>query len=126
MSVRPRLLLDQGLPRDAAEALRNSNVDCTHVGELGMAVASDLEILAVARARDAAIVTLDADFHAFLAVTGAAGPSVIRIRMQGLNGPAIASVVRDVLGKYAAEIAGGSMITVKAKKTTCHLLKSRD
>ncbi len=125
MSTDLRLLLDQGLPRDAADALRGGGIDCTHVGEIGMAVATDLDILAYARARKASIVTLDADFHAFLAVSGASSPSVIRIRIQGLNGAALSSVVRKVVSKYATEIAGGCMITVKPKKMTCHLLQTR-
>jgi hypothetical protein len=32
------------------------------------------------------ICTLDADFHSILAVAGAASPSVVRIRQQGLRG----------------------------------------
>ncbi|MCU1237983.1 MAG: hypothetical protein JWP63_5950 [Candidatus Solibacter sp.] len=73
-----RLLLDQGLPRYAAEVLRAEGVECVHIGELGMS-----------RARQFMAVAPGADFHAILAVQNAAQPSVIRIRLQGLNGPAI-------------------------------------
>ena len=31
-----RLVLDQGVPRDAASLLRELGHDCTHVGEVGM------------------------------------------------------------------------------------------
>jgi predicted nuclease of predicted toxin-antitoxin system len=58
------LLLDQGLPRDAAEQLRAAGVNCTHVGEIGMSAAADTEILECARLRTSVVVTLDADFHA--------------------------------------------------------------
>ena len=121
----PHLLLDQGLPRDAAQQLRAAGVPCTHVGELGMFAAADLEILEWARIHDSVVVTLDADFHAILAVQSATKPSVIRIRMQGLQGPAVAELVLQVLAKYRAELVAGCMITVKPRKTTCHLL-SRD
>ena len=40
-----RLILDQGVPRDAAKLLRQLGYDCTHVGELQMSRASDEEIL---------------------------------------------------------------------------------
>jgi predicted nuclease of predicted toxin-antitoxin system len=120
------LLLDQGLPRDAAQQLRASGVPCTHVGELGMSAAADIEILESARLRGSAVVTLDADFHAILAVQGATKPSVIRLRLQGLNGAAVAGLLHQNLAQYRKELEAGCMITVKPRKTTCHLLSRAD
>ena len=80
------ILLDQGLPRDAAEQLRAAGVECTHVGEIGMSAASDTDILEYARDAGRIIVTLDADFHAILVVSGMSNPSVIRIRIEGTEG----------------------------------------
>ena len=77
------LVLDQGVPRDAALLLRDLGMDSTHVGDMGMAKAEDTAILEFARLREAVVVTLDSDFHAILANSGAEGPSVIRIRKQG-------------------------------------------
>ena len=122
----PPLLLDQGLPRDAAQQLRVSDVRCTHVGELGMSAAADIEILEWARLHGSAVVTLDADFHAILAVRGATKTSVIRLRMQGLNGTAVARLLLQILAEYRAELGVGCMITVKPRKTTCHLLSRID
>jgi predicted nuclease of predicted toxin-antitoxin system len=116
------VLLDQGLPRDAAEQLRSAGLACTHVGEIGMSAASDTEILDYARAAGQIVVTLDADFHAILVVSGMSSPSVIRIRMEGLKGVAIATIVGETLVAYAPDLAVGCMITVKERKTTCHLL----
>jgi predicted nuclease of predicted toxin-antitoxin system len=120
--ARLHLLLDQGLPRDAAEQLRVEDVSCTHVGEIGMSAAADTEILEWARVRNAVVVTLDTDFHAILAVRKASKPSVIRIRLQGLNATAIAALMHRILQQYAVELGKGCMITVKQRKTTCHLL----
>jgi predicted nuclease of predicted toxin-antitoxin system len=72
------------------------------------------------------VVTLDADFHAILVVSGMSAPSVIRIRLEGVKGPAIAAIIRDVLAAYAPDLAVGCMITVKEQKTTCHLLRASD
>lgn len=118
------LLLDQGLPRDAAQILRGSGVACTHVGEVGMSTTADPEILAWACARGLVVATLDADFHALLATQRAAQPSVIRLRWQGLDGFAVADLLRLVLDRYAMELSAGCMITVKPRKITCHLLPS--
>jgi predicted nuclease of predicted toxin-antitoxin system len=117
-----RLVLDQGVPRDAASHLRSLGYECTHVGEIGMSKAADEEILAFALRKHATLVTLDADFHAILAVSGASGPSVIRFRMQGLGAPEIVALVPRVLAEFVTDLARGSLITVKARKTTCHRL----
>ena len=87
-----------------------------------MSTATDEEILSFARARDGVVVTLDADFHALLAVSGASRPSVIRIRIQGLRATETAEYVRFVCVHFATELVAGSLITVKARKTTCHRL----
>jgi len=80
-----KLLLDQGLPRSLAALLRQNSVDTIHVGEISLATASDEEILQHARTDQRIIVTLDADFHALLALAMAAEPSIIRIRIEGLR-----------------------------------------
>lgn len=94
------LVLDQGVPCDAARRLRDLGYECVHVGEAG----------------------IDADFHAILAVSGAAGPSVIRIRIQGLRAAEIAECVRLVSTRFESELTAGSLLTVKSRKTTCHSL----
>ena len=104
-----RLILDQGVPRDAASLLRELGYDCTHVGEIGMSRAADQEILAWALGENATVVTLDADFHTILAVSGATAPSVIRLRRQGLRAPAVVEIIRNVAARFQAELEHGSM-----------------
>jgi len=84
--------------------------------------AADDEILAWALEKSAVVVTLDADFHTILAVSGARGPSVIRLRMQGLGAQQIVKLLQNVLVRFAADLKRGSLVTVKARKTTCHKL----
>lgn len=117
-----RLVLDQGVPRDAAKQLRDLGYECIHVGEIGMWKAADNEILGLAAGKNAVIVTLDADFHAILAVSGASGPSLIRLRMQGLDAPNVVQLVEQVLTVYETDLRRGSLVTVKARKTACHRL----
>ena len=52
-----RLVLDQGVPRDAASRLRAMGHECTHVGEIWMWKAADDEILAWALGTNAIVVT---------------------------------------------------------------------
>lgn len=72
-----------------------------------MSRAEDPDIIEWARAQDA-IVTLDADFHAELAVSGASKPSVIRLQLQGLEGAAVANLVFRILEDHAIALAEGA------------------
>jgi len=87
-----------------------------------MAKAADEDIMAFALGKNAIIVTLDADFHMMLAVSGASGPSVVRLRLQGLVASELVEVVQNVLAAFEADLNRGSLVTVKAHKTTCHQL----
>lgn len=87
-----------------------------------MSRAEDPDIIEWARAQDAVIVTLDADFHAELAVSGVSKPSVIRLRLQGLEGAAVANLVFRILEDHAITLAEGCMITVKRHKITLRRL----
>lgn len=89
-----KLLLDQGLPRTAVDLLRAVGIDAVHVGDIGYATAEDATILQLARDEQRVVVTLDADFREMLALSGAAAPSVIRIRVEGLRAAAIVSLFK--------------------------------
>ena len=107
-----KLLLDQGLPRSSASLLRSKGIEASHVGELGMADASDEAIIDYARKHSFAVATLDSDFHALLAIANASGPSVIRLRIQPLRAPEATAVPSRVLEQLGHEIIRGSFITV--------------
>ena len=106
------LLLDQGLPRSTTLYLRDAGLKADHMGDIGLAAAADSAILAQAREHEQIVVTLDADFHAQLALSGAAGPSVIRLRIEGLKGPQLADLLVGVLEQCADDLKSGAMVTV--------------
>jgi predicted nuclease of predicted toxin-antitoxin system len=114
--------LDQGIPRDAAVLLRTRDYECIHVGEIEMSDATDEAILEIAAEKLAIVVTMDADFHTIIAVSGRSRPSVIRIRMQGLHAPEIAQLIEEVLLDFSPDLLRGALITIKARKITCHRL----
>jgi predicted nuclease of predicted toxin-antitoxin system len=102
--------------------LRDLGHECEHVAEIGMWKAADDEILAYALEKRAVVVTLDADFRTILAVRRASGPSVIRLRVEGLRAPDVVRLLQDVLSGFEAELRRGSLVTVKSRKTTSHRL----
>ena len=111
-----KFLLDQGLPRSTVQHLQALGLEAEHVGALGLAAATDEAILAEARARSAIVVTLDADFHALLARSRGASPSVIRIRIQGLKGENTARVIGRVVQAVQADLLAGAAVTVTDRR----------
>jgi predicted nuclease of predicted toxin-antitoxin system len=87
-----------------------------------MCKSADEEILAWSLRESAVVVTLDADFHTILAVSRASGPSVIRLRIQGLGAQEVVERVQSVLAGFGDDLKRGSLLTVKAHKVTCHRL----
>lgn len=111
-----RWLLDQGLPLRAADFLRLGGEEAVHVSEIGMAKSTDELILDHAAKQNRIIVTLDADFHAILALSGAAGPSVIRIRVEGLTARPAADLIMKISGKFGSHLMNGCVISCDEEK----------
>jgi predicted nuclease of predicted toxin-antitoxin system len=110
-----KLLLDQGLPRSTVTQLTKTGIEAVHVGQIGMAAAEDAEILAFAEQHSRVVVTLDADFHTLLTRSGGAGPSVIRIRIEGLRAAGLADLLKDVLEICEEDLGKGAMVSVTDK-----------
>lgn len=117
-----RWLLDQGVPRSASARLQEWSEDAIHVGDLGMAAAPDSAIIAHAVLEDRMIVTLDADFHALIAQSAAAKPTVIRIREEGLKGEAVAELVLRIARRFRVDLEAGCMVTYSAGRVRLRLL----
>jgi predicted nuclease of predicted toxin-antitoxin system len=115
-----RILLDQGLAPRAATILRRYGLDAVHVSEIGMERAEDIQILERARNDERVCVTFDHDFHAHLAATGHGRPSVVLLRVQGLDAQGQADLIRsvyvqceDALSEGAAVSADGTNIRIR-------------
>ena len=110
-----RLLLDQGLPRSTAALLSRGGWDVVHVSEIGMSRADDREILWRARADSRVCITLDADFHSLLATSGERGPSVIRIRKEGLDATALAALLQTIWSSVQDALVSGALVTISER-----------
>lgn len=65
---------------------------------------------------DRVIVTLDADFHALLALSQASKPSIIRIRIEGLRAEKFHTLLRDVILQCHADLEAGVLLTVRENR----------
>lgn len=80
-----RFLLNMNLPRGLCEHLQAQGFGCRHVGDLGMARARDMDIIAEARRKDEVILTHDLDYGHLLAFSGESKPSVVIFRMRNIR-----------------------------------------
>lgn len=117
-----KLLLDQGLPRSAAALLCAMGIDAIHVADIGFSQAEDAEIIQRAKEENYIVVTLDADFHALLALDEATTPSVIRIRIERLLAKQLTELLVTVIGECRDDLEKGSAITVELNRIRVRLL----
>jgi predicted nuclease of predicted toxin-antitoxin system len=68
------------------------------------------------------VVTLDADFHALLATSHATDPSVVRVRIEELNGERLATILAQVLAVARAELEAGAVVSVTVRRIRVRLL----
>lgn len=109
------LLPDQGLPRTTPHHLQGLGIDAVHAADVNLSAADDATILQFARERSQIIASLDADFHARLAFSGAVKPSVIRIRIEGLRAEELARLLSQVLEQCREDLESGAMVTITDK-----------
>lgn len=100
-----------GLAPRAAEILRQQGFDAVLVSEIGMERADDSEILEKASVHGRVCVTLDQDFHAHLAVARCGSPSVILLRVQGLDAQAQAELIRAVYSQCEQVLRDGAAVS---------------
>lgn len=112
-------------PRFAAvngQVLTARGIVADHVGDLGMAGATDNAILEAARQKQSVVVTLDADFHQLLAASRATSPSVVRIRIENLKGEALATILHQVVAAAHEELTAGAVVSVTPSRIRVRLL----
>ncbi|HVQ74649.1 MAG TPA: DUF5615 family PIN-like protein [Candidatus Binatia bacterium] len=117
-----KLLLDQGVPHRAAALLREAGVEAVHTAEVGPSTAEDRAIITWCLDNGAVAVTLDADFHAWIALSGATAPSVVRIRMQGLKGPEMAGLLLEIIRTRSIDLTAGVLLTAQHGRLRVHRL----
>ncbi len=107
-----RFLVDESLQQGLVGLLGGAGHQATHVLDLGMGGAPDAEVLGRALAEDRIVVTADTDFGTLLALSGAAGPSVILLRRGHRRTRERASVILDVLSVAEDRLRGGAVVTI--------------
>lgn len=120
-----RVLLDQGLAPRAAELLRERGFEAAHVFEIGMHAAEDSDILDWARTDSRVCVTLDHDFHAHLALTRSGHPSVILLRLEGLQAEGQAELIERIVTQCEEALSSGAAVSADGDRIRIRRLPLR-
>jgi predicted nuclease of predicted toxin-antitoxin system len=120
-----KFLLDQNLPHRAAVLMRQAGSDCLHVEEVDLAHAADHEIIRWSAQENRICITRDADFHALLATSRAATPSVIRIRIEKLTATDTMHLIEIACTRFRDDLASGALVTITPREIRRRLLPIR-
>ena len=113
------------LSPDWVAVLAAQGHEAAHWSTVGASNAPDTTIMAYALANNYIVFTHDLDFGTILAVTNAAGPSVLQLRTQDTLPDAMAALVLTALAQFAVEVQAGCLLTVDAARRRVRLLPLR-
>lgn len=117
-----KLIIDMNLSPRWVRLLTGEGIQAIHWSTIGAANASDLEIMAYAKAKGFIVLTHDLDFSAILAATQGEKPSVVQIRADDLSPSAIGWKIVTALRQMETELEEGALITVDPNRTRLRLL----
>lgn len=108
-----KLLLDQGLPRSTVLHLHNAGIEAAHVGDRGLATASDSKILDFARQEGRVVVTLDrCRFPRAAGTVRSYGTIRNSYLIEGLRAEDLASLLVNVFEVCKDDLVKGAMVSV--------------
>jgi predicted nuclease of predicted toxin-antitoxin system len=117
-----RVLIDMNLSPDWAPLLQQHGWSAVHWSTVGDPRAADREIMAWALANQHVVFTHDLDFGTALALSHAAGPSVLQIRGQDVLPDHMGFVVIAALRQHESDLAAGALIVIDAKRFRVRVL----
>lgn len=96
-----RFLIDMPVTPDSVSHLQAAGHDAVHADAIGLARASDSEVLAVARREERIVVTADLDYPRLLALESASGPGIILFRGGTYSDAEMLALIDRVLAQSA-------------------------
>ena len=93
-----------------------------HWSEVGDPRASDRDVMDWAMAHGCIVFTHDLDFGTTLALTHAAGPSVLQVRAENILPDYLAGSVIAALNQHEADLSSGALVVVDANRSRVRVL----
>ena len=116
------IVVDMNLSPSWAEELTANGWPAVHWSTIGSPRASDHEIMDWARLNEHIVFAHDLDFGTMLALTHAAGPSVIQVRGSDVLPDHMSPILLAVLKQHESELAAGALVVVDEAKSRVRIL----
>lgn len=117
-----KLVVDMNLSPEWVTVLAAAGHDAVHWSAVGNPRATDAEIMAWARRQGRSVFTHDLDFGTILALTQAAGPSVVQVRSQDITPTVISTMVLNALRRFENELTKGAIVVLDEARHRVRLL----
>lgn len=117
-----KIVIDMNLSPDWVAAFRAANIEAVHWSTIGDPRAEDTAIIEYARANGYIVFTHDLDFGMILALTNAAGPSVIQARTQDILPSSLGNTLISVLRNNEPALDRGALIVVDEARARIRIL----
>lgn len=111
-----KFLVDNALSPRMAEGLQRAGYDAVHVRELGMASATDSEILARALVDKRIVLSEDTDFGTLLARSNLLGPSFVLFRRSDKRPAALLIHFLDKIAEIEDHLEKGAVVVFEDKR----------
>ena len=120
MSV--KILVDMNLSPEWVSVLTVHGCEAMHWSTIGNPHAPDIEIMDWARTCGFVVFTHDLDFGAALALTHAAGPSVIQVRGRHVLPEHMSTLILATIQQYESELNTGALVVIDEKRSRVRIL----
>lgn len=116
------IVIDMNLSPEWVPVLTGEGWQTVHWSDVGDPAATDSAIMEWARQNDYTVFTHDLDFTHLLALTHAAGPSVIQVRGRNILPDSISHLVTAAIRQHERELEQGALIVVELAHSRVRIL----
>ena len=108
-----KLLADLHIAPRTVAFLRAQGHDVVRAGDVLSATATDVQLVAFARAEQRTVLTQDLDFSAIVALSGESSPSILSLRLESSRIESVNTCLDQALRTLEAELSRGALVTVE-------------
>lgn len=111
-----KFIIDNALSPSIANGLKEAGHNAIHVRDIGMASASDREILLYAKIENRVVVSADTDFGTILALNNDAKPSFLLLRRSDKKPLSQLNMLINIIESLQEDLEKGAVVVIEDKR----------